>query len=137
MLKFLNKVDHEKGFILRLLDSFRHKKRNYCLVFERLEDNLYDLLLQEKHESDNKKVPKGFSLEFTKMIGWQLLAALCLMSVPNINVIHSDIKPENIMLREKGKVGVKLIDFGNACFANKKMFKYVQSRYYRSPEVIM
>jgi len=45
MLKFLNKIDHEKGFIVRLLDVFKYKKRNYCLVFEQLDMNLYELML--------------------------------------------------------------------------------------------
>ena len=55
----------------------------------------------------------------------------------NINIIHCDLKTENIMLREMGKSGIKIIDFGNACYSNKKMFKYIQSRFYRAPEVIM
>ena len=41
------------------------------------------------------------------------------------------------MLKEMGKTGIKIIDFGNACYSNKKMYKYVQSRFYRAPEVIM
>ena len=57
--------------------------------------------------------------------------------MPNINIIHCDLKPENIMLKQSGKTGIKIIDFGNACFSNKKMFKYVQSRFYRAPEIIM
>ena len=52
MLRFLNKVDHEKGFIVRLLDSFRHRKKNYCLVFELMASNLYDLLTSEVHETN-------------------------------------------------------------------------------------
>lgn len=67
----------------------------------------------------------GLSLEFTKMVGLQILVGLSLLSMPNVSVIHSDLKLENIMLREQGKTGIKIIDFGNACYSNKKMFKYV------------
>jgi serine/threonine protein kinase len=58
----------------------------------------------------------GLNLEFVKIVGWQILVALCLLSMPNVNIIHSDLKPENIMVRELGKTGIKIIDFGNACF---------------------
>ena len=36
-----------------------------------------------------------------------------------------------------GKSGVKLIDFGSACYKNNKEFTYIQSRYYRSPEIVL
>ncbi len=67
----------------------------------------------------------GLSLEFVKIVGWQVLVALCLLNMPNVNIIHSDLKLENLMLSEYGKTGIKLIDFGNACFTNQKIYKYV------------
>jgi dual specificity tyrosine-phosphorylation-regulated kinase 2/3/4 len=30
-----------------------------------------------------------------------------------------------------------MIDFGSSCFADQKMYTYIQSRYYRAPEVIL
>lgn len=103
-----------------------------------MEKNLYDLLKQSEITlpSGEKRV-RGFSLGFTRIIAFQVLVALSLLSMPNVNIIHCDLKPENIMLKEAGKAGIKIIDFGNACYSNKKMFKYIQSRYYRAPEVIM
>ncbi|KAI8908781.1 hypothetical protein DFJ77DRAFT_129209 [Powellomyces hirtus] len=32
---------------------------------------------------------------------------------------------------------IKVIDFGSSCFENEKVYTYVQSRFYRSPEVIL
>jgi len=32
---------------------------------------------------------------------------------------------------------IKIIDLGSACFENKTLISYIQSRYYRSPEVLL
>lgn len=128
MLTFLNKIDHEKGFIVRLKDHFKWKK-SQCIVFEHLDKNLYDLLRESNFN--------GLTLDFVRTITWQVLVSLCLLNMPNVQIIHCDLKPENIMLRSQTKSGIKVIDFGSACHVNKKAYKYVQSRYYRAPEITM
>ncbi|KAI8928875.1 kinase-like domain-containing protein [Entophlyctis helioformis] len=35
------------------------------------------------------------------------------------------------------KYDIKVIDFGSSCFENERLYTYVQSRFYRSPEVIL
>ena len=52
-------------------------------------------------------------------------------------MIHCDLKPENILLRHPRRSGIKVIDFGSSCYADKRMYKYIQSRFYRSPEVVL
>lgn len=32
---------------------------------------------------------------------------------------------------------IKVIDFGSACHQSQQMYTYIQSRFYRSPEVIL
>lgn len=53
------------------------------------------------------------------------------------SLIHCDLKPENILLMQPSRSAIKVIDFGSSCFVNERMYTYVQSRFYRSPEVIM
>lgn len=53
------------------------------------------------------------------------------------SLIHCDLKPENILLMQPQRSAIKVIDFGSSCFVNESMYTYVQSRFYRSPEVIM
>ncbi|GAB2286494.1 hypothetical protein Dimus_020893 [Dionaea muscipula] len=52
-------------------------------------------------------------------------------------IIHCDLKPENILLCTSVKPEVKIIDFGSACIEERTIYSYIQSRYYRSPEVVL
>ncbi|XP_019898256.2 dual specificity tyrosine-phosphorylation-regulated kinase 4 isoform X2 [Esox lucius] len=44
---------------------------------------------------------------------------------------------ENILLSHKGQGNVKVIDFGSSCYEQQRVYTYIQSRFYRSPEVIL
>ena len=61
----------------------------------------------------------------------------CLIFLANSNVIHCDLKPENILLMNQESSSVKVIDFGSSCFDTKKTFTYIQSRFYRAPEIVL
>lgn len=52
-------------------------------------------------------------------------------------IIHCDLKPENILLCDPERGGVKIIDFGSSCYESEKVYTYIQSRFYRSPEVML
>lgn len=44
---------------------------------------------------------------------------------------------ENILLRLRGQSQIKVIDFGSSCYDHQRVYTYIQSRFYRSPEVIL
>ena len=47
------------------------------------------------------------------------------------------MKPENILLKKMNKSGIKVIDFGSGCFENERIYTYIQSRFYRAPEIML
>jgi dual specificity protein kinase YAK1 len=104
-------------------------KDHLCIVFEMLSINLYELLKRNNFS--------GLSLDTVHTFGVQLLSALCLLQRESI--IHCDLKPENILLRLDllPVPRIKLIDFGSACYEKNTVFSYIQSRFYRSPEVLL
>jgi dual specificity tyrosine-phosphorylation-regulated kinase 2/3/4 len=53
------------------------------------------------------------------------------------HIVHCDLKPENVLFKDSIKKDIKIIDFGSGCFDNENGFSYVQSRYYRAPEVVI
>lgn len=61
----------------------------------------------------------------------------CLVLLQNKRIIHCDLKPENILLYEARKADIRVIDFGSSCKEEEKVYTYIQSRFYRSPEVIL
>lgn len=44
---------------------------------------------------------------------------------------------ENVLLKQRGSSLIKVIDFGSSCYSNQRVYTYIQSRFYRSPEVIL
>eukprot|EP00929_Paragymnodinium_shiwhaense_P047436 TRINITY_DN24061_c0_g3_i1.p1 TRINITY_DN24061_c0_g3~~TRINITY_DN24061_c0_g3_i1.p1 ORF type:complete len:1030 (+),score=208.61 TRINITY_DN24061_c0_g3_i1:117-3206(+) len=128
ILKLLNEEIDPDGscYIVRMRDYFVYR-RHLCIAFEILSINLYEILKQNRF--------RGIGLALLRRLAQQLLKALCCLR--QAFVIHCDLKPENILLVNPHKVELRLIDFGSACFEQHTEFSYVQSRFYRSPEVIV
>jgi serine/threonine protein kinase len=38
---------------------------------------------------------------------------------------------------QAGRSGIKVIDFGSSCYEHQQAYTYIQSRFYRAPEVIL
>lgn len=128
ILELLNeKIDpNNKHHFLRMHDSFVHKN-HLCLVFELLSNNLYELLKQNKFH--------GLSLQLIRTFTIQILDSLCVLK--DSKLIHCDLKPENILLCSPDKPDLKVIDFGSSCEETRTIYTYIQSRFYRAPEIIL
>ncbi|KAI0374098.1 kinase-like protein [Pilatotrama ljubarskyi] len=128
ILELLNQQcdPNDEHHILRLRDSFIHKN-HLCLVFELLSSNLYELIKQNQFQ--------GLSTQLVKVFTAQLLDALTVLK--EARLIHCDLKPENILLKSLQSPQIKVIDFGSACHERQTVYTYIQSRFYRSPEVLL
>lgn len=128
ILRRLNNTDpDDKYHLLRLFRHFFHKQ-HLCMVFEPLSMNLREVL---------KKYGKnvGLHIKAVRSYAQQLLLALKLMK--KANIVHADIKPDNILVNES-KLLLKLCDFGSASHvAEGEITPYLVSRFYRAPEIIL
>uniref|UniRef100_A0A665T2L1 non-specific serine/threonine protein kinase n=1 Tax=Echeneis naucrates TaxID=173247 RepID=A0A665T2L1_ECHNA len=123
ILNRLSAENADEYNFVRSYECFQHKGHT-CLVFEMLEQNLYDFLKHSK-----------FSPLPLRHIRPILQMLMCFLGL-----IHADLKPENIMLVDplRQPYRVKVIDFGSASHVSKAVCStYLQSRYYRAPEIIL
>lgn len=124
MLQHLKDNDPEDEHnIVRMKNRFIFRK-HVCIVFELLAINLYDF--SQTHE---------FSMDLVRRFAIQILQSLKYMKEQQ--VIHCDLKPENVMLKSSDKSGLKVIDLGSSCFRDQIVYTYIQSRYYRAPEIML
>jgi len=129
ILSRLSQENADEFNFVRAYECFTHKNHT-CLVFEMLEQNLYDFLKQNKFQP--------LPLKYIRPITHQVLTAL--LKLKQLGLIHADLKPENIMLVDpvRQPYRVKVIDFGSASHVSKAVCNtYLQSRYYRAPEIIL
>jgi len=115
--------------IVRFYEGFLLEGRQ-CLVFELLDKSLYDVLKLRSF--------RGLHLSQIQGVAFRTLESLRFLARPELDVIHADIKPENLLLpMNQDPAGVKVIDLGSACRTWENMQTYVQSRFYRAPEVLL
>jgi dual specificity tyrosine-phosphorylation-regulated kinase 1 len=115
-------VDYDSQFLYR---------NHLCVVFELLGQSLYDVLHQTRFD--------GVPVDLVRTFAVQLVRALLFLKHRDVNIVHCDLKPENILLKDPNRSHseVKLIDFGSSCHHGEQIYKYIQSRFYRAPEVIL
>uniref|UniRef100_A0A4W5QJY8 dual-specificity kinase n=1 Tax=Hucho hucho TaxID=62062 RepID=A0A4W5QJY8_9TELE len=135
---------HQAMVELKILDALRRKDRDnqhnvihmkehfyfrnhLCISFELLGVNLYELIKKNNFQ--------GFRQILVRRFAYSLLK--CLQMLHKEKIIHCDLKPENILLSHKGQGNIKVIDFGSSCYEQQRVYTYIQSRFYRSPEVLL
>ncbi|KAM8793658.1 dual specificity tyrosine-phosphorylation-regulated kinase 1B-like [Eudromia elegans] len=129
LLELMNQHDTEmKYYIVHLKRHFMFRN-HLCLAFELLSYNLYDLLRNTNF--------RGVSLNLTRKFAQQLCTALLFLATPELSIIHCDLKPENILLCNPKRSAIKIVDFGSSCQLGQRIYQYIQSRFYRSPEVLL
>lgn len=118
-------------------------KKHVCLSFERLGKSLYEFMKSNRY--------RGFRMCDVKAFGYQLLQAVHFCHT--MKLVHTDLKPENILLEKSDyqKIAkddrkdyrvpisnkIRLIDFGGATFQDDHHSRIVNTRQYRSPEVML
>ncbi|KAF5357893.1 hypothetical protein D9756_001787 [Leucocoprinus leucothites] len=116
----------EKHHVVKMNDHF-YFRNHLCIAMELMSINLYELI------KANGFV--GFTTSLIRRFTTQMLLSLVLMR--HHRIVHCDLKPENVLLKHPMKSAIKVIDFGSSCFEHEKIYTYIQSRFYRSPEVIL
>jgi len=111
---------------VHMLDYFVFRG-HLCITFQMHHNDLYTELKQGGFT--------GFEPQYVREIGQSTLNCLSLLYANDI--VHADLKPENMLVESSQSRRVKVIDFGSSCFAHEKVHTYIQSRYYRSPEIML
>lgn len=98
ILEHLRKQDKDNTMnIIHMLDYFTFRN-HMCITFELLSINLYELIKKNKF--------KGFSLQLVRKFSHSLLQ--CLDALNRNKIIHCDMKPENVLLKQQGRSGLKV-----------------------------
>jgi len=129
ILQKLAQADPEDQYhVVRMHRHFTHKN-HLCMVFENLNVNLRDLV-----KSYGRKT--GLELQVVKSYAVQMFKALALMR--KCEILHADLKPDNILNDIGSGKKIKIADLGSATAASdNEITPYLASRFYRAPEVML
>lgn len=129
-VRVFNHIDHfcsedDKKYLGHMIEYFQDP--NYLVI-------ITDLYMQNVYRFLKSRDFDGMPLYHVQSLVRGLVSGL--RALHDQGIIHSDLKPENVMLTDKSEV--KIIDFGASCFdSTDEIPIYCQSRHYRAPEVIL
>lgn len=90
---------------IKMHDRFDHGK-NICIVFDLMIGSLYDMI--KKGGCPNETFRKGFPVDFVINTTYSILETLS--DLHKNNIVHGDVKPENILLYGRSKMHRELLN---------------------------
>ncbi|CAG5095590.1 Oidioi.mRNA.OKI2018_I69.XSR.g14252.t2.cds [Oikopleura dioica] len=128
----INKAFPHSPFFIVNIDNFKFRN-HFCMVFELLGKTAYDVYETEAFRKNT---------ELFKSYVSDLLKGLVL--IHSLDILHNDLKPDNLLSpleRIDNEPRIRIMDFGLSCVLGSSKDRcpsyYVQTRYYRSPEVML
>lgn len=129
-LQFLQKLQAQQGpeqhHIIKLHETFSYHGF-FCFVMELGAEDVYQTLKTQNF--------KGFPMTVVQVVAKQGIEALAF--VHKMGIMHCDFKPENVLFMSRKHSEIKLIDYGCSASSSEVIYTYIQSRFYRSPEIVM
>jgi serine/threonine protein kinase len=118
--------------IVPAYDLFRSMDR-LCIAFP-----MYNVDVRNFLQSEQGR--KGFCLSMLRTCAQHILRSLKFLRNPAVDIVHGDLKPENIMLTMTPTAGLEchIIDFGNS-YDRKSAHSWLemQTLWYRAPECLL
>lgn len=123
ILKCVSEKNSENKYgLCKIIGQFVYNK-GICMIFPYHKDGTLTKLIKEKYYDINKVKSIARSIIYSV----NFLHNTC-------NIIHTDIKPENIVFDDDN---LFIVDFGSSVFTSEKFNYLITTRYYRAPEVIL
>ncbi len=146
MIHFLDKIN-EKNEIITSIQETQEDQNDIWIISEKGGKNLFDLCLKIKGEFISSEriysIKKGRFLQKLisdinqlKFLIKSLLKFIIILN--KYNIVHSDIKPENILIEYNEDYTIKslkIIDFGSAFFLDNPTNFSSNTPEYMSPEI--
>eukprot|EP00045_Choanoeca_perplexa_P008700 m.81830 g.81830 ORF g.81830 m.81830 type:complete len:458 (+) comp14583_c0_seq1:96-1469(+) len=134
-IKILSRLDHEciVPIIELIADSNPSAIQEVYVVMRRMESDLHQVIraLRKKRQI----------LPATHTCYWAYQLAKALKYMHSANVLHRDLKPQNVLINSQTDCSLAVCDFGLARVVDRdrpeKLSEYVATRWYRAPELAL
>ena len=124
--KIYQQIGGDNTNIINVKNYVRDSENNQeYLVMEKLGINLFQWIQRKRPTSQD-----------IKKIVYQIFDGI--RHLHNKNIVHADLKPENIVFTDDSFQKIKIVDLGNGLSPSElNNYSIIQTRIFRAPEVIM
>ncbi|XP_075912553.1 dual specificity tyrosine-phosphorylation-regulated kinase 4-like [Petromyzon marinus] len=116
-------VDHG---VIRVLSTF-HFRGHSCIVLELLKANLHQVIKEAGEQHIDMDMVKTYTCGIL----------LFLSHVKSRGIVHADIKPDNVLVKDTVAGTVRVTDFGCSFFMYSQPPHVGRTRFYVAPELLL